>query len=71
MSAPRKSDAHFKVSGVHIGKESPCGTLTIEAPKASGAILVTYKPSYGRDYTLTLQEVCEMICWRVTKKEQR
>lgn len=66
----RKRDARFKVTGCHVdGKSS--GTLTIEAPKASGALLITYKPSRGRDYTMILQEVCEMICWRVAKKEAR
>jgi hypothetical protein len=68
---PRKTDSHFKVSGVHIGKGASHGSLTIEAPKASGAVLCTYKPAHGRDYTLTIQEVCEMVAWRVVKKETR
>jgi len=64
----RSTDAHFKVDRCHVdGRDS--GTLTIEAPKATGAVLVTYRPTRGREYTLTLPEVCEMIAWRVAKKE--
>lgn len=66
----RTTDARFTVEGFHIdGKTS--GTLTIEAPKPSGAVLVTARPAYGRAYTLTLPEVFEMICWRVAKKEAK
>jgi len=58
------------VTGAHCdGKSS--GKLTIEAPKVSGAILVTYRPFHGRPYTLLVQEVCEMIHARVTKKEMQ
>jgi hypothetical protein len=64
----RKSAAHFKVIGCHVDGR-PDGTLTVEAPTPRGVVLVTYKPSRGRDYTLTLPEVCEMIAWRAVKKE--
>ncbi len=64
----RVTDAHFKVEGAHVDGKSR-GTLTIEAPKASGAVLVSYRPTHGREYTLTLPEVAEMIAWRVAKKE--
>lgn len=67
---PRKTDATFSVKGVHVDRKST-GTLTIEAPRASGVVLVTFRPSYGRPYTLTLPEVCEMIAWRVAKKEAK
>jgi len=64
----RVTDARFKVEGAHVDGTSR-GTLRIEAPKASGVILVSYRPSHGREYTLTLPEVCEMIAWRTAKKE--
>ena len=67
----RKSAAHFKVTDCHVGGCQSHGTLTIEAPKASGVVLVTYKPSHGREFTLTLQEVAQMIAWRVSKKEAK
>jgi hypothetical protein len=67
---PRSTDAHFPVKGAHCdGKSS--GKLTIEAPKDSGAVLVTYRPKHGRAYTLLIQEVAEMIHSRVTKKEMQ
>jgi len=66
----RSTDARFKVANIHVDGQDH-GTLTVEAPKASGAVLVTFRPSRGREYTLTIQEVCEMIAWRAAKKEAR
>lgn len=68
---PRSTDAHFPVNGAHCdGKSS--GKLTIEAPKASGAVLVTYRPSHSKKrYTLLLQEVAELIHARATKQGMR
>ena len=67
----RKTDAHFRVSGTNKIDGKSSGRLTVEAPKASGVVLVSYRPSHGRNYTLTIQEVAEMICWRVSKKEAK
>jgi len=66
----RKTDATFKVeSGVKIDGATG-GTLTVEAPTANGTVLVTFRPKgRQRKYTLTLPEVCDMIAWRVAKKE--
>ena len=70
MSKPRSTDAKFRVCGAHVDGKSE-GTLTIEAPKASGTVLVTYRPLHGRAYTILLAEAAEMIAWRVAKKEAR
>jgi hypothetical protein len=67
----RITDAHFKVTHTNKIDGKSTGTLTVEAPKASGIVLVSYRPSHGRNYTLTIQEVAEMICWRVSKKENK
>lgn len=66
----RIRDARFRVEGAHVDGTSR-GTLTIEAPKASGAVLVTYRPTRGREYTVTLPEVAEMIAWRVARREAK
>lgn len=66
----RTTDARFKVEKCHVdGRDG--GVLTIEAPTASGVVLVTYRPHRGQAYTLTLAEVCEMVAWRAAKKLAR
>lgn len=64
----RKTKATFKVTGAHIDGKA-AGTLVIEPPGPRGEILTTYRPKGGREYTLLLSEVCEMIAWRAVKKE--
>lgn len=62
----RSTDAAFPVK-VHIDGTGT-GTLTIEAPMPSGAVLVTYRPKGARrQYTVTLPEVAEMVCARAAK----
>lgn len=65
----RSTNATFKVEGgLHVdGQRS--GTLIIEAPKATGTVIVTFRPHHSRrEYTLTIGEVCEMIASRAVKK---
>jgi hypothetical protein len=64
----RKTAATFKFDhGSHVDGQTG-GTLTVkETPITT---LCTFRPKFGRrEYTLTLPEVCEIIAWRVAKKE--
>lgn len=68
MPSVRKSDSHFRVVGAHVDGKSE-GTLTVEAPRGDGSVLVGYRPLGNKCvYRLMLGEVCEMIAWRAAKK---
>jgi hypothetical protein len=66
----RKTAATFKFEGGVPIDGNKGGTLTIkETPVTT---LLTFRPKFGRkEYTLNIQEVCEIIAYRVTKKGLR
>jgi len=66
MSGPRRA-VHFTDVPVHLDGK-PKARITIEQG-GSGDGLVTVRPHHGREYTLPLSTVAEMVAWKVAKAE--
>ncbi len=57
------AEAHFRFTGKLDGRDG--GVLTIDRER----LIISVRPSHGREYVLPLQTVAEMVVWRVVKNE--
>lgn len=65
----KKQEAHFRVSKpgpVFDGKREAVVTIS---PRSDGGFLITIRPPHRQPRTLPLEDVAEMVCWKVAKQD--
>jgi hypothetical protein len=65
----RQTDAHFRVTSTRPAFDTKREANITISPRADGGFLFKVRPLHGREYTMALEDVAEIVVWRVVKTE--
>lgn len=65
----RQTDAHFHVSSPRPAFDNRREANITVSPRSDGGFLFKVRPARGREFTMQLEDVAELVIWRSIKTE--
>ena len=67
----RETSSHFKVESTRPAFNTKRAAHVTVSPRSDGGFLLSVRPLHDREYVLPLEDVAELVVWKVVKAEAR